>query len=49
MILTGLTSITWDRNPAKFPGPADPVSTAVVTADWRQYSIASTPSEVPPQ
>ena len=33
----------------KLPGPAEPVSTAVVTPDVRQNSSASMPSEVPPQ
>ena len=37
------------RKPMKLPGPADPVSTAVVTPLVRQKSSASMPSEVPPQ
>jgi hypothetical protein len=37
------------RKPAKLPGPALPVSTAVVTPEVRQNSSASMPIEVPPQ
>jgi hypothetical protein len=37
------------RKPAKFPGPALPVSMQVVTPLVRQNSSASTPSDVPPQ
>src|SRR5215470_4480563 len=46
---TSLFSITCLRNPTKFPGPALPVSMAVVTPERRQKSSASMPSEVPPQ
>ena len=42
-------SITCRRKPGKLPGPAEPVSTAVVTPLVRQNSSASMPSEVPPQ
>ena len=46
---TWLGSITCLRKPAKLPGPALPVSIAVVTPEVRQNSSASMPSEVPPQ
>ena len=46
---TSLGSITCLRKPAKLPGPALPVSTAVVTPERRQKSSASMPSDVPPQ
>src|SRR5207253_1312574 len=37
------------RKPAKLPGPALPVSIQVVTPLVRQNSLASMPSDVPPQ
>src|SRR5262245_21302256 len=46
---TSLRSITCLRKPAKLPGPALPVSIAVVTPEGRQNSSASMPREVPPQ
>ena len=46
---TAERSITCLRKPAKLPGPALPVSIAVVTPEVRQKSSASMPSEVPPQ
>src|SRR5258708_21696481 len=42
---TSLGSITCLRKPAKLPGPALPVSTAVVTPEVRQNSSASMPIE----
>src|SRR5258707_10685596 len=42
---TWLGSITCLRKPAKLPGPALPVSTAVVTPEVRQNSSASMPIE----
>ncbi len=44
-----LGSITCLRKPAKFPGPALPVSTQVVTPLFRANISASMPSDVPPQ
>ena len=44
-----LRSMTWRRKPAKLPGPALPVSTAVVTPDSRQKSSASMLMALPPQ
>ena len=44
-----LGSMTCLRKPAQLPGPAEPVSTEVVTPESRQNSSASMPSEVPPQ
>src|SRR5712691_2838154 len=46
---TSLRSITCLRKPKKLPGPALPVSIAVVTPERRQNSSASMPSDVPPQ
>ena len=43
---TSLRSITWRRKPAQLPGPALPVSTAVVTPDVRPKASASMRAEI---